>query len=400
MITQSELKNLIKVKAKELLPEIITVRRHLHANPELSFEEFKTSAYLKTILSTNSIKFSDQWVRTGIVTELGNLKDFESTIGLRADIDALPITETNDISYRSLNEGVMHACGHDVHTSCLIGALLILNRLDIKWKNRMIGIFQPGEEKLPGGAQLMIAEGLLDTYKPDVIFGLHVLPQMEAGSVGFCPGMSMASSDEIYITIRGKGGHGAMPHLAVDPVLIASNIICGIQNIVSRHSDPMTPSVLTFGKINSVGGATNVIPDEVKIEGTFRTMNETWRQEAHALVIKFVIDTATASGGNAEVDIINGYPCLINDDKTFEYGSGKAREFLSDNQVIRIPSRMTSEDFAYYSQAVPSLFFRLGTGNVEKKISSAVHTSTFDIDESALETGMGLLAYLAASKMV
>lgn len=399
MISQSELKEVIKRKAEELLPEIIHIRRHLHANPELSFEEFKTSAYIKELLSKNKIHYTDQWVRTGIVAELGQLENFETTIALRADMDALPITETTDQPYRSVNTGVMHACGHDVHTSCLIGALMILNQLDIKWKNRLIGIFQPGEEKLPGGAQLMIAEGLLEKYQPQAIFGLHVLPQMEAGNVGFCPRMSMASSDEIYISIKGKGGHGAMPHLAVDPILIAANMISGIQSVISRNADPMTPSVLTFGKINSSGGATNVIPDEVKIEGTFRTMNENWRKKAHELIKRFVLDTSAAAGGSSVVDIRKGYPCLVNDEEVFEYGVKKAVFFLSEEKVHNIPPRMTSEDFAYFSQMVPSLFFRLGTGNIEKNITSPVHTSSFDVDESSLATGMGTLAFMAACKM-
>ena len=277
MMTEDQLKQHISQRAKEILPEMIAFRRHLHQFPELSFEEYNTSSFIKEFLKKNNVSFSDRWVRTGVVAEFGNLINYGSTVALRADIDALPIEEENDIPYKSKNIGVMHACGHDVHTTCLMGALLILNSINIEWQNRMIGIFQPGEEKLPGGAQLMIAEGLREKYNPKAIFGLHVLPQMDAGYLGLCPGQSMASSDEIYITITGKGGHGAMPHLAIDPILISSKIISGIQEIVSRNADPMIPSVLSFGKINSVGGATNIIPQEVKIEGTFRTMDETWR---------------------------------------------------------------------------------------------------------------------------
>lgn len=400
MANELHLKELIREKAAGLLPDIIKIRRHLHAHPELSFEEFKTSEYIRNILTGQQIKFTEQWVRTGIVAEVGNTENYVQTIALRADIDALPIQETNDVPYKSVNAGVMHACGHDVHTSCLIGALIILNSLEVKWKNRTIGIFQPGEEKLPGGASLMIGEGLIDNYKPEAIFGLHVLPQMEAGNVGICPGKSMASSDEIYITIQGKGGHAAMPHLAIDPILIAADVLSGIQKVVSRHANPMIPTVLSFGKINSIGGATNVIPDEVKIEGTFRTMDENWRREAHQIMRTYIQNTAEASGGKADVDIRKGYPCLINDDRLYAYGQQKLMELLDKNHVLDVPARMTSEDFAYYSQQIPSLFFRLGTGNRLKKITSPVHTSSFDADESALETGMAAMAYLAACKMM
>lgn len=400
MANELHLKELIREKAAGLLPDIIKIRRHLHAHPELSFEEFKTSEYIRNILTGQQIKFTEQWVRTGIVAEVGNTENYVQTIALRADIDALPIQETNDVPYKSVNAGVMHACGHDVHTSCLIGALIILNSLEVKWKNRTIGIFQPGEEKLPGGASLMIGEGLIDNYKPEAIFGLHVLPQMEASNVGICPGKSMASSGEIYITIQGIGGHAAMPHLAIDPILIAADVLSGIQKVVSRHANPMIPTVLSFGKINSIGGATNVIPDEVKIEGTFRTMDENWRREAHQIMRTYIQNTAEASGGKADVDIRKGYPCLINDDRLYAYGQQKLMELLDKNHVLDVPARMTSEDFAYYSQQIPSLFFRLGTGNRLKKITSPVHTSSFDADESALETGMAAMAYLAACKMM
>lgn len=400
MMTEDQLKQHISQRAKEILPEMIAFRRHLHQFPELSFEEYNTSSFIKEFLKKNNVSFSDRWVRTGVVAEFGNLINYGSTVALRADIDALPIEEENDIPYKSKNIGVMHACGHDVHTTCLMGALLILNSINIEWQNRMIGIFQPGEEKLPGGAQLMIAEGLLEKYNPKAIFGLHVLPQMDAGYLGLCPGQSMASSDEIYITITGKGGHGAMPHLAIDPILISSKIISGIQEIVSRNADPMIPSVLSFGKINSVGGATNIIPQEVKIEGTFRTMDETWRQKAHEKIAEYITNTAQASEGTATIDIKKGYPCLVNSDSEFAYGEEKLKNYLSDKFVQRIPPRMTSEDFAYYSQAIPALFFRLGTGNKSLNKTSPVHTSTFDIDETALETGMGAMAYLAACKML
>lgn len=400
MKNDKELAKLIQQKAKELFPRLVEIRRYLHANPELSFQETNTSAFIKRILKEHEIAFTDQWVRTGIVAEIGNQTTYQSTVALRADMDALPIQEQNETAYKSVNEGIMHACGHDVHSTCLLGALMILKSLDIEWHNRMIGIFQPGEEKLPGGAALMITEGLLDQYKPDEIFGLHVQPQMEVGNVGFCPGQSMASSDEIYIKVIGKGGHAAMPHLLVDPILIASRIVTGIQEIISRNADPMSPCVLSFGKFRSEGGATNVIPDSVKLEGTFRAMDETWREKAHILIRQFVTETCAASGGICEIDIVRGYPCLVNNDNTYKYGKQQALHYLGEDKVLSLPARMTSEDFAYYSQQVPTLFFRLGTGNASLENITPVHTNSFDVDESCLEIGAGLMAYMAAQKMI
>ena len=400
MKNDKELVQLIQQKAKELFPRLVEIRRYLHANPELSFQEYNTSAFIKGILKEHEIAFTDQWVRTGIVAEIGNQTTYQSTVALRADMDALPIQEQNETAYKSVNEGIMHACGHDVHSTCLLGALMILKSLDIEWHNRMIGIFQPGEEKLPGGAALMITEGLLDQYKPDDIFGLHVQPQMEVGNVGFCPGQSMASSDEIYIKVIGKGGHAAMPHLLVDPILIASRIVTGIQEIISRNADPMSPCVLSFGKFRSEGGATNVIPDSVKLEGTFRAMDETWRSKAHILIRQFICETCAASGGRCEIDIVRGYPCLVNNDGTYNYGKQQAMCYLGEDKVLPLPPRMTSEDFAYYSQQVPALFFRLGTGRAGLDYITPVHTACFDVDEHCLEIGAGLMAYLAAQKMI
>ena len=394
-----KLNELIHQKARELFSELVAIRRHLHANPELSFEEYKTSEYIQEVLTRHNISFEKNWVRTGIVAVVGKEEGFNKTIALRGDMDALPIIEANEVEYKSQNEGVMHACGHDVHTTCLLGALIILKESGIDFQNRIIGIFQPGEERLPGGAQLMIQEGLLSKYKPERIIGLHVQPQMEAGSVGFCPGKSMASSDEIYVTIKGKGGHGALPHLCVDPILIAAKVLSTVQSIASRNANPIIPTVLTFGKINSLGGATNVIPDQVMLEGTFRTMDEEWREKAHELIIQNIKSTAQSMGGEADIEIRHGYPCLINDDKVFVDSKQSAIEYLGHDKVEDFPPRMTSEDFAYYSQHVPSCFFRLGTGNKEKGIGSSVHTSTFDVDESAIEIGMGLLAFIVAKQM-
>ena len=389
---RNKLKDLIKEKAAALLPEIIKIRRHLHANPELSFREFKTSEFISKILTENRIEHKNGIAGTGIV---GLIKGSNSTktIALRADMDALPITEQNDVEYKSNNEGVMHACGHDVHSSCLLGAAIILNELKDNLNVDVKLIFQPGEEKLPGGASLMIKEGVLKNPEPKAIFGQHVMPFIEAGKVGFRSGMYMASTDEIYVTVKGKGGHAAMPHLNIDPVLIAANIIVSLQQIVSRVANPATPSVLSFGKIIA-NGATNVIPNEVKMEGTFRTFDEKWREEAHRRMKQLAENIAKGMGGEADFTIEKGYPFLINNEELTEKAKSAAIEYLGEENVKDLDIWMAAEDFAFYSQQIPACFYRLGTRNEAKGITSSVHTPTFDIDEKAIETGMGLMAWM------
>src|SRR5262249_26110367 len=275
----SLVKEKIQAAAKEFLPEITSVRRHLHAHPELSFKEHKTVEYVSSQLTSFGITNQKRAAQTGLVALLEGKNPGKKTIALRADMDALPIQETNDVEYRSKNSGVMHACGHDVHTSSLLGAAKILSRLKNDFEGSVKFIFQPGEEKLPGGASLMIKEGVLKNPSPKSILGQHVLPQLQTGKVGFRSGIYMASSDELYVTVKGKGGHGAMPHLNIDPVLIASHIIVALQQVVSRMASPIIPSALSFGKVIA-NGANNVIPDEVFMEGTFRTFDESWREEA------------------------------------------------------------------------------------------------------------------------
>ncbi|HMR88917.1 MAG TPA: M20 family metallopeptidase [Saprospiraceae bacterium] len=384
----------IKNKASEYLPEIIKIRRHLHKYPELSFDEKNTSDYIVEILTNANIPFTTGWGGHGLVANIDGSNNGQ-VIALRADMDGLPIFEENNVPYKSANEGVMHACGHDVHMSCLIGAAFILNDLKDSLGNNYRLIFQPGEEKLPGGASLLISEGVLQNPIPKSILGQHVFPSMEVGKVGIRTGLYMASSDEIYIEVNGKGGHAAMPNDIVDTILASSQILIALQQIVSRKSNPAIPTVLSFGKINSVGGATNVIPNKILIEGTFRTMDENWRKEAHNLIVQIARHTASSYGATCEVRIENGYPCLINDHDFTLTAKGKMVEYLGKENVVDLPIRMTSEDFAFYSQVIPACFYRLGTGNAEKGIVSPVHTSTFDIDESALEIGMGLMAWLA-----
>lgn len=390
----------IRSLAKAYYPQVRKWRRHLHKNPELSFKEYETSKYVCGVLDELGITYSTGWCKTGIVGIIkGQKKGKKKTIALRADMDALPITEANKVPYKSQNEGVMHACGHDVHTSSLLGAAAILNELRDSFGGQVKLIFQPGEELLPGGASVMIKEGVLKNPAPDLIIGQHVHPPLAVGKVGFKGGMYMASADEIYVEVKGKGGHAALPQGCIDPILIASQLVVSLQQIVSRRADPKIPTVLSFGKINSVGGATNIIPDVVKLEGTFRTFDETWRTEAHKIMKKTATELAKSYGGQCKFKIAKGYPFLLNDDEVTGTMQGMARKYMGESKVVDLPQRMTAEDFAYYSHEIPACFFRLGTGNATKGIQSPVHTSTFDIDENALKTGMGLMAYLAISQL-
>jgi len=273
-----------------------------------------------------------------------------------------------------------------------------LNEFKDELNGRVEIIFQPGEEKLPGGASLVLKEKAFGKVLPSAIFGQHVFPELEVGKVGFRPGMYMASTDELYFTIIGKGGHGAMPHKNIDPVVVAAEIICALQRIPSRSSDPITPSVLSVGKIEA-NGATNVIPNEVKMEGTFRTLNEEWREQAHGLIKQITEGIAQAHGATAEVEIRVGYPYLTNDVKVTETAILAAKEYVGEENVVELDMRMTAEDFAYYSQVMPACFYRLGTASKDGSNSAGVHNSKFNIDESALLIGAGLMAYQAYKKL-
>jgi amidohydrolase len=393
----SDLKSKIQHAASTYLSEIIEIRRHLHAHPELSFEEYKTSEFIASRLKKYQIPFTAGVVKTGIVALIEGKNPSKKVIALRADLDALPITEANTSEYKSQNTGVMHACGHDVHSASLLGAAKILNELKNEFEGTVKLIFQPGEEKLPGGASLMIQEGVLENPHTQGIFGQHVFPTMEAGKVGFRNGMYMASTDEIYITVKGKGGHAAMPKDYNSPLLIASRILLELNKTFMQEEQP-APTVLAFGKI--VGnGATNVIPDEVYIEGTFRTLNEDWRAKAKIKMKALAESIAKEMGGSCEYTIENGYPFLVNDDATTTRARAAAQVYLGKENVEELALRMTAEDFAFYSQKIPACFYRLGTANKAKGITSGVHTATFDIDEKALEIGAGLMAWLAVSEL-
>lgn len=384
--------------ATEYFEEIRSIRRHLHANPELSFQEFETSRYISSKLDEYGISYTNGYVKTGIAALIEGRNPAKKTIALRADMDALPIKEDNQVDYKSQNEGVMHACGHDVHSASLLGVAKILSELRNEFEGTVKLIFQPGEEKLPGGASLMIEEGVLENPAPSKIYGQHVFPELEAGKVGFRSGMYMASCDELHVTVTGKGGHGAMPHKVIDPVLIASNMVVALQQIASRNANPEIPTVLSFGKFIA-NGATNVIPNEVKLEGTFRTFNEEWRAEAHVRMKELAEGLAKSMGGSCEFRIDKGYPFLINHEETTERAKAFAKEYLGDENVVDLPIRSTAEDFSYFSQVAEGCFYRLGTADFDNGLDFPVHHSRFDIDEKSLQTSIGLMSWIAIREL-
>ncbi|MCP4551514.1 MAG: amidohydrolase [Bacteroidetes bacterium] len=393
-----KIKERIKNIASEYLKDLIKIRRHLHANPELSNQEYKTAEYIAEILRNTGIETETGIFKTGVVGIIKGKNPDKKVVALRADIDALPIIEENELDYKSINKGVMHACGHDVHTSSLIGTAKILTELKNDFEGTVKLIFQPAEEKIPGGAKGMIEEGVLENPVPDVIFGQHVFPEIDTGKIGMKSGKYMASTDEINITVKGKGGHGAMPYALVDPIVIASQIIISLQQIVSRSAHYNMPTVLSFGKIIT-NGTYNVVPDEVKLLGTFRTLDEEWRADAHKKIEIMAKSIAQAAGGNCDVFIDRGYPFLVNDENVTQRSFRYAKEFLGEENVEDLEVRMTGEDFSYFAQSVPSCFYRLGVRNETLGINANLHTSTFNVDESSLETGMGLMAWLTIKEL-
>lgn len=382
----------IRTKSSGLFEEVKQIRRYLHQHPELSYQEFETMKFVSQKLSNYGIEHITEVANTGIVAYIRGKQHLnnEKHVGLRADLDALPILEENITEYVSKNEGVMHACGHDVHTSILLGSAKILHDLRDELPQPIKLIFQPGEEKNPGGASLMIEAGVLDNPIVEKMFALHVFPDLPAQEVGFKEGLYMASCDEIYIDIHGKGGHGATPHKTVDSILIGAEIVTSLQQIVSRKCDPTIPCVLSFGHFEALG-ATNVIPSHVHLKGTFRTMNETWRAEALKQIQIQAQKIGEAHGGEVIVTISKGYPFLENDNVLTQNLKSKATSFLGKEKVHELPLRLTSEDFSFYAQTIPSCFFRLGVRNEEKGIVYGVHHPKFDIDERALVTGMQMM---------
>lgn len=393
------LKDSVAKLAEKYNQEVVDTRHHLHMNPELSFEEYETAKFVAKRLKEIGIDEVVEGVAdTGLVGYIKGKNPDKKVIALRGDMDALPIVEQNDVPYKSKNEGVMHACGHDVHTSSLLGAAHILNDLKDQFEGTIKLIFQPGEERLPGGASLMIKEGVLQNPTPNNIVGQHVMPLIEAGKVGFRSGMYMASADEVFLHVKGKGGHAAMPEMFTDPVLITSHILVALQQIVSRNASPKVPSVLSFGKVTA-NGATNIIPEEVHVEGTFRTMNEEWRFDAHERIKKMASGIAESMGGSCDVEVKVGYPFLKNTPELADKLKSYAIEYLGEENVEDLDLWMAAEDFSFYSQEVDACFYRLGIRNEEKGITSGLHTPTFNIDESCLKVGAGLMAYMAIKQL-
>jgi amidohydrolase len=388
----------IKSLSVKYSKEVVEFRRHIHANPELSYHEFNTVKYVEKTLRSFGLTSIQNLATTGLVVDIKGKNPDKKTIALRADMDALPIKEANDVPYKSKNEGVMHACGHDVHTSSLLGTAKILNEVKDKFEGTVRFLFQPGEEKNPGGASYMIRDGALENPRPSGIIGQHVFPILPVGKIGFREGMYMASADEIYLKVVGKGGHGAAPDLAIDPIVIASHIIIALQQIISRNASPKQPTVLTFGNI--IGkGATNIIPDEVNIAGTFRAMNEEWRKSGLEKIKKMAESIAEGMGGRCEVDISHGYPYLENNPELTRRLRQAAVDYVGKDNVVDIDITLGAEDFAYYSQVIPASFYRIGTRNDAKGITSYVHTPTFNIDEDALSLSPGLMAWMAVKEL-
>ncbi len=389
------MKKKIAQLAKKYASDFVAVRRYLHQNPELSFQEQDTCTFIKEQLQAIGITDTVSVAGTGLLATIQGKKS-ESPVLLRTDIDALPIHEKNNLSYTSKNDGVMHACGHDAHIASLLLCTKILFELKDDLKNDIILLFQPGEEVMPGGASLVMKEKAYQALGSLPHIGQHVRPDIPVGKVGFRSGKFMASMDELFLTVKGKGGHAAMPENTIDPVLIASHIIVAAQQLVSRRASPKTPSVLSFGKVVAAG-AINVIPNEVHIEGTFRTLDETWRKEALRNLEKLVTAMAEGMGGTCELKINHGYPHLVNDSLLTETLRMNAISYLGEGNVIDLDPWMAAEDFAYYARKNSASFYMLGVGNIEKGITSGLHTPTFNIDESALEIGGGLMAWLAVN---
>ncbi len=384
----------IKSLAKKYAPEFIEVRHHLHAHPELSYQEFETSKFIQQKLDSFNIPFEIK-ATTGVIGMIKGKNPESRIIALRADMDALPIEEKNEVPYKSTKPGIMHACGHDVHTTCLLGAARILSETKDEWEGTVKLIFQPGEEKNPGGASLLIKEGVLQNPAPSAIFALHVNPQLEIGKLSFRAGKVMASADEIYITIKSKGGHAAAPHLTTDTILVASHLVVALQQVISRNNNPLKPSVLSITSFQG-GFTTNVIPSEVKLMGTFRAMDEDWRFKAHEIITKLSHELVSSMGAELELHIDVGYPTVYNNEHLHEVAKALAIDYMGAANVEETEIRMGAEDFGYYSQLIPGCFFRLGTANQQKGITAGVHTPVFNIDEAAIETGIGIMAWMGA----
>lgn len=388
------LKQQAETLARSYREEVTAIRRHLHMHPELSCEEFETAAFICRKLDEYGIGYRKGVAGTGIVALIAGRNPGTRCIALRADMDALPVSEANPVEYRSAVPGKMHACGHDVHMACLLGAAKILQNLSDRFDGTVKLIFQPSEETYPGGAIRMIEEGVLEDPAPQYVVAQHVINTLPAGIVGMREGAYMASTDEFYITVKGRGGHAATPSQVVDPILVASHIVIAMQQIVSRNADPVMPTVVSVGRITGEG-RTNIIPDTVLMEGTVRTYDEAWRIEVHRKIETLAEGIAAAMGATCEVRIAGGYPFLFNDPALTGKIRSLAADYLGVEHVKVLNQRMTAEDFAYFAGKVPSCLYRLGIANEARGIVSNLHSATFDVDEASLETGMGLMAWIA-----
>lgn len=387
----------IKQLSSEIHSDVISLRRHLHAYPELSFEEHETSKFVKQQLDAMGISWKSV-AGTGVLATLSGAVPSDAVVAVRADMDALPIQEQNKVPYASQHPNVMHACGHDFHTASLLGTASILNKLKGEFGGTVKFFFQPGEEVIPGGASHMIRDGVLENPGVEAVVGQHAMPHIPVGKIGIRKGKIMASMDSLFVRVIGRGGHGAQPHMNVDPVVIAAHIILALQQIVSRAAHPGDPTVLSFGKVIA-NGAINVIPDEVYMEGTFRAMNESWRDEAHKRMTQMAQQVAEGMGGRCEFRIQRGYPFLVNEEKLTGAVRSFAVDYLGEENVLEEDIWMAAEDFAYYSQATNACFYMCGVGNADKNIRSSLHTPTFDIDEDALKLSTGLMAYIALKRL-
>ena len=386
--------NRIKHIVLESYEELISCREHLHENPELSFKEYNTAKFVASKLTDMGISYTDGVAGTGIVALIKGNNPIKKCIALRTDLDALPIQEENNISCKSKVSGVMHACGHDVHTTCLLGAAKVLNSLKSEFEGTIKLIFQPGEEVLPGGASMMISEGVLANPKVDEIYALHVLPSMEVGKVGFKSGKYMAACDELYLSVVGKGGHAALPNQYNNPIMIMAELLQKLDSYIKSLALVDSPYVFAFGDLHA-HGATNVIPEQSNAKGTFRSMNETWREDVHLKLRSFVDDFLKLNNASGELKIIKGYPFLQNDQELTDNAFIITQKLLGIDMVERMSIRMTAEDFSYYSQQVPACFFRLGVRNEAKGIVHGVHHPKFNIDNEALKVGVSSLTAIA-----
>ncbi len=393
-----ELKEKVVELANSIEDEVINIRRYLHAHPELSFEEVETSKFIALKLKEYGIEYRSGIAKYGILGVIKGGKPGGKIIALRADMDGLPVVEENNLSFKSMNKGVMHACGHDIHSASLLGTAKILNTLKSQFAGTILLIFQLGEERIPGGAKLMMDDGLFSEYTPELIIGQHVYPELPAGEIGMRPGSYMASSDEIFITVKGKGGHAALPHNTVDTVLMAAQIVVSLQQIVSRIIPTQIPSVLSFGNIvcNSV---MNVIPETVELQGTFRIMDEEWRYNVHEKIKAIANSIAYGMGGSCEIDIKIGFPSLTNNPELTLSSKEAAKQLLEDTKVHDLDIRMTAEDFAWYAQKFPACFYRLGVGHADDTISGGLHSPSFLANEDSLKTGIQVMSYLALNAL-